>query len=266
MSCEKLGAACAAAALVLVLGHGGAWAEDADIVEGRLTLTASYGFLASFYQDDRASGANPVWGHGVFLRFGGERCGAVCLGLSVQGSIGVDPSSSGSVGVGPHVGFRWEGPEWAGAYFFRVGASYFWLFAPEPVFDAGQIDYGEGQSAHGVGAWLTLGLEIFSGDRLFNPIVGIAGRYAAVVSTDPIEHNVSAQGFIGFNIGRRMIFGNADELEVGEERDDDRTVDDEDEGDRFELDEDDERRLREAEEELRRDPSYQERQEQRLRQ
>jgi hypothetical protein len=257
-------AAIAAVLVVLLVGSGRAWAEDVDVVEGRLTLTASYGFLAAFYQDDQASGANPKWGHGVFLRFGGERCGAVCLGLSLQGSVGVDPSSSGSVGVGPHIGLRWEGPTWAGPYFFRFGVSYYWLFTPEPVFDEGQIEYGDGRAAHGVGGWLTLGLEILRGQRLFNPIFGIAGRYVAVVSTDPIEHNLSAQGILGFTIGRRMTFGESDELDVDPDRDDDRTVDDDDD-DRFELDEEEERRLREAEEELRRDPSYQERQENRLR-
>ena len=254
--------ACLAAMLTLFGASGLARAEMIDVVEGRLSLTASYGFLASFYQDDEASGANPVWGHGVFMRFGGERCGVVCVGLDVLGSVGVSPSSTGSVGVGPHIGLRWEGPDWAGSYFFRFGAAYYWLYAAEPTFEDGQIDLGEGRSAHGVGAWLTIGLEILRGDRLFNPIVGISGRYVAVVSTDPIEHNLSAQGLIGFTIGRRMVFGEQAELEVpGEAESNDRTVDD-----RFELDEDEERQLEEAEEELRRSPDYNERQQNRIRQ
>lgn len=235
-----------AAALLAVLGlEGRAVAETADAVEGRLTLSVSYGFLARFYQADAASGANPYWGHGVFMRVGGERCGSICYGLNVSGHAGVDPSATGSVGVGPHIGLRWDGPSWSGPYFFRTGVSYQWLYAPEPSFANGTISLGDGRGAHGVNVWLSLGLELLA-NRLVTPIIAITGEYTAVVSTDPVEHLLSAQGVVGLTFGRRMVFGRGEETEA-EEEEAPRAAEPED----IQLEEEDEERLREAEDELR---------------
>jgi hypothetical protein len=231
-------------------------AQGVDVHDSRLTLSASYGFLATFYSDDEASGANPNWGHGISLRLGGERCGRLCYGLSLLGSINVSPEASGSVGVGPHIGFRWGGPSWAGAYNFRLGAAYFWTHNPEPSFPNGEIQLGDGRGLHGVGAWLALGIELVRQPRLFTPIIGISGRYVASFSEDPVEHALAAQVYVGFALGRRLVFGEGEELDP---QDPDAASDggevsadeDEDDASRFELDEEDERRLREAEEELR---------------
>ena len=219
--------------------------ERPDVVEGRLTLSASYGFDAIFFRDDNASGLNPFWGHGVFLRVGGERCGRVCLGLSGLGLIGVSPESSGSVGVGPHLGIRWGGPSWAGAYNFRFGVAYYWHHTPQPSFDNGIIELGEGRGAHGVGAWLAFGLELLRRPGLLTPIIGIRARYAAAVSGDPVEHHLSAQVYLGVAIGRRLIFGEGPELELDDHEGP--PIDDEP----IELDEEEERILREAEDALR---------------
>lgn len=228
-------------------------ARAQDIVQGQLALSASYGFLATFYQTNEANGLNPHWGHGVFLRLGGERCGRVCVGLSAVGSVGVSPSSTGSVGGGPHIGFHWAGPDWAGAYHFRLGAAYYHLWTAQPSFDNGEIELGDSDGHHGVGAWFALGLELFRRPDLFNFMIGLKGRYAAVVSADPVEHQLSAQAFIGITFGRRLVFGEGEELELGDDASDQQLDDGEgerDEDERFELDEEEERLLRETEQML----------------
>jgi hypothetical protein len=238
--------AIAAAVLLAALGlEGRAAAETADAVEGRLTLLVSYGFLARFYQADAASGANPYWGHGVFMRVGGERCSSICYGLNVSGQAAVDPSGTGFVGVGPHIGLRWDGPSWAGPYYFRTGVSYMWLYAPEPTFSNGTISLGDGRSAHGVNVWLSLGLELL-GNRVVTPIIALVGEYTAVVSTDPIEHLLSAQGVVGLTFGRRMVFNRGGETGAEVEQAPQAA-----EPDDIQLEDEDEERLREAEDELR---------------
>lgn len=237
-----------AAAFSLCMGQ--ARAENIDVHESHLTLSAAYGFLTTFYQDDDASSSNPDWGHGVSLRLGGERCGVICYGLSVLGSVNVSPSASGSVGVGPHIGFRWGGPSWAGAYNFRFGAAYFWSYLREPDFSSGSLQLEDGRGLHGIGAWLAVGLELVRRPRLVTPIIGISGRYVASFSEQPVEHALAAQVYVGLSIGRRLVFGEGEELDVEGTTDGSEILEDEDEDERFELDEEDEQRLREAEEEL----------------
>ncbi len=229
-------------------------AQDVDIVEGRLSLTASYGFLAQFFQHSDVS-SEPVWGHGVFLRLGGERCAAVCLGISVLGSIMVSPGDTGSIGVGPHIGTSWEGPSWGGPYSFRFGAAYHWLRAsyPDPNdLEFGQIDLIGTQSAHGVGAWLAIDLELLPRTRFLAPVIGIRGSYVAVVTTDPVIHQLTGQVVFGLTLGRRLVFGD-EELERPSGADEEEREEEEEVPDEVEEDED-ERRLQDAEDELRRMP------------
>jgi hypothetical protein len=131
---------------------------------------------------------------------------------------------------------------------FRTGASYVWLHSPEPSFENGGIVMGDAQSAHGVNIWLLLGLELLGGNRIVTPIIALAGEYTAVVSTDPIEHHLSAQGLVGLVLGRRMVFdrrGDEDEVEA-------EATPEAAEPEDIQLEEEDEERLREAEEDLRR--------------
>ena len=245
-------------ASLVLLGGATARAEPSDAVEGRLTISAAYGFDAVYYQDQRASTANPAWGHGFFFRLGGERCGVLCVGLSVLGAVGVSPEGSGAIGVGPHIAYRFGGPDWAGPYNFRVGAAYYYSFTSiASVSDQGELVFGDVRGSSGVGLWFSIGLELRRRPAFWTPIIGIRGRYVAVIppsSADPEsyddtpEHHLSAEVFLGVSFGRRLVFGQGEELDVEQ-------PEVEPEGRRegaMELDEEEERILREAEDELRR--------------
>ncbi|MBU1228324.1 MAG: hypothetical protein KJ698_14060, partial [Actinobacteria bacterium] len=182
----------------------------------------------------------PAWGHGVYLQLTGERCTSVCLGLDVLGSVMVDPAKTGSVGVGPHIGINWTGPSWGGPYTFRFGAAYHWLQASLVEVNNGTVSLVGTQSAHGVGAWLSIDLELLPRARFIAPVIGIRGAYVAVLSTDPIIHHLTGQVVFGFTLGRRLVFG-----EDGE--DDAEGPEDEEEELDLPADEDDNRRLREME-------------------
>jgi hypothetical protein len=211
-------------------------AESDDFHEGRLSLNASYGFIAQFFQHDDVSSSDPEWGHGVYLQLTGERCTSVCLGLDVLGSVMIDPTETGSVGVGPHIGLSWTGPSWGGPYSFRFGAAYHWLRASLIEVNDGSVSLVGTQSAHGVGAWLSIDLELLPRSRLIVPVIGIRGAYVAVVSTEPVIHQLTGQVLLGFALGRRLDFGPEDESS------------EEDEEVELPLDEDEEeRRLRDIE-------------------
>ena len=245
--------------LAIVATPTKAHAEEIEIHDGRLSIEAAYGFDTTFYQTDQADGANPYWGHGVFLRVGGERCGVVCLGVSVLGSVNIRPTSAGSVGPGLHIGARWGGPSWAGAYNFRFGVNYQWTYSPEPEFDDVNlsIDLGDGRGGHGMGIWLALGVEFIRNVRLLTPTFGIKAQYTNSLTVEPREHHLSAQLYFGLTFGRRLVFGEGELIELETQDGDDAAgdtdviEDNEDEDEQFELDAEEERRLEELEDELR---------------
>lgn len=235
----------AAVVLAAVAVTRPALAEDVDVVEGRLTLSVSYGFLAQFFQHQDVSASDPEWGHGVFMRLGGERCGAVCLGISILGSVMIDPAKTGSLGVGPHIATSWEGPSWGGPYSLRFGIDYTWLRTSDPSIDeGGNVTLGDAESAHGLGGWLSIDLELLPRTRAVVPLIGIRGLYVAVLSTDPINHHVTGQVVFGLSVGRRLVFGEEEEEGPLEDEDEELDVPDEDDDDRMDDLEEDARHLR----------------------
>ena len=110
--------------------------------------------------------------------------------------------------VRDHLGLRWGGPSWGGKYSFRFGPVYQYVWAPRRGETAEQQVVANGtDQGHGVGAWLALEVELAPPRWPIVPLLGIQGVYLAVVSTDPVAHQASAQVTLGFAFGRRLVFG-----------------------------------------------------------
>jgi len=216
---------------------------SAEVISGRATLSGAYGALIAFYQDDDAPTLEPDFGHGVFLRGGGERCGRICIGASVLGSIAVDPSGEGWLGVGPHLAID-RALETMGPLTGRFGLAYHYLRAYDRTYDTdGSFERSEeAEGAHGFGLWMELSVQLLR--RPVSPTIGLLGGYVAALTSDPPAHRFTVQAVLGFAFGNRVVFGQVDEA------DEDGSDDDaEDDG---ELDDVEERRLRDAEDVLRR--------------